>query len=293
MPDLLRGLLQPTNPVADEIDEALASIRLDNTKRGIMRKLAALAVLVALATSYAPASLAQRSGKELKALRKEIKKLTAGQRDIQKELTEIKKLLQAGQAAGPAAPQNIVLNVEGLPFKGAQNSKVIIVEFSDYQCPFCGRYVHETLPQIEKDYIRTGKVKYVFSAFPLESIHPEAFKTAEAAYCAGDQEKYWEMHDQLFSNQRALGVRELSLHAQAIGLNVPTFQQCLFGEKYAPKIRAGIAEASNAGIGGTPTFLFGLTIPNSPQVRVLKLVSGAQPYTAFKTVIDSLINSPQ
>ncbi|MFL6211720.1 MAG: DsbA family protein [Pyrinomonadaceae bacterium] len=258
-----------------------------------MRKLAALAGLVALTILYAPASLAQQSGKELKALRKEVRKLTAGQQAIQKELAEIKKLLQAGQVAGPVAPQNIIINVAGLPFKGAQNSKVIIVEFSDYQCPFCGRYVHETLPQLEKDYIRTGKVKYIFSALPLESMHPQAFKAAEAAYCAGDQDKYWAMHDQLFSNQQALGVRELSLHAQAIGLNVPTFQQCLFSDKYMPKIRAGIAAASNVGIQATPTFLFGLTTPNSPEVKVLKLVSGAQPYTAFKAAIDSLLSSPQ
>jgi protein-disulfide isomerase len=261
-----------------------------------MRKPAALTVLIALTILYTPASLAQQPNKELKALRREVKRLTAGQQAIQKELAEIKKLLQAGQLAGPAAPQNIVFSVEGLPFKGAQGARVVIVELSDYQCPFCGRYAHETWPQIEKDYIRTGKVTYVFSALPLESIHPQALKAAEAAYCAGEQEKYWEMHDQLFNNQQALGVRELSLHAQAIGLNVPTFQQCLFSEKYAPKIRAGIAEASNVGIQGTPTFLFGLTTPNSSQLKVLKLVSGAQPYTAFKTVktaIDSLLNSPQ
>ena len=261
-----------------------------------MRKLTTLAVLGALIILAAPIGLAQRPNKELQALRRDVKKLTAGQRAMQKELQEIKKLLQAEQAAGPAGPagpQNIFFNMEGLPFKGAADSKLVMVELSDYQCPFCGRYVHETLPQLERDYIRTGKVKYIFSALPLESLHPQALKAAEAAYCAGDQAKYWEMHDQLFSNQQALGVRELSLHAQVIGLNVPTFQQCLFSEKYAPRVRAGITEASRIGIQGTPTFLFGFTTPNSSQLKVLKLISGAQPYIAFKATLDSLVNTSQ
>lgn len=256
-----------------------------------MRKLAVLAVLVALTILPASASSAQTSSKELKSLRAEIRKLGAEQRAMQKQLAEIKELLQARQPSVPGAPPNIVLNIEGLTYKGAPNSKLIIVEFSDYQCPFCGRYAQETLSRIEKDYIQTGQVKYIFSPLPLESIHPQAFKAAESTYCAGDQGKYWQMHDQLFSNQQALSVRELSLHAQVIGLNVQTFQQCLFSEKYVPKIRTGIAEASNAGVQSTPTFLFGLTSPNSSQVKILKVVSGAQPYQAFKATIDSLLDA--
>lgn len=120
-------------------------------------------------------------------------------------------------------------------------------------------------------------------------MHPQAFKAAEAAACAGDQGKFWQMHDQLFSNQQALSISTLSLHAQAIGLNTASFQQCLFSGKHEGKVRQSFNAGSEAGVSGTPTFLIGAT--NSNSVKVLKVLSGAQPYSAFKTVIESLLTS--
>jgi protein-disulfide isomerase len=99
----------------------------------------------------------------------------------------------------------VVLNLKGDPFKGEKNAKVTLVEFSDYQCPFCARHVRATLPPLESEYIATGKIKYVFRNFPIASIHPLAFKAHEAANCSGEQDKYWEMHDRLFANSKALG----------------------------------------------------------------------------------------
>jgi protein-disulfide isomerase len=145
------------------------------------------------------------------------------------------------------------------------------------------------LPQIVKDYVSTGKVKYVFSDFPLDSMHPQAFKAAEAAACAGDQGKFWEMHDQLFNNQQALNINALSLHAQAIGLNTAAFQQCLFGGKHEGKVRDSFKTGSDAGVSGTPTFFIGVTSSNS--VKVHKILSGAQRYSAFKSVIENLLTS--
>jgi protein-disulfide isomerase len=145
------------------------------------------------------------------------------------------------------------------------------------------------LPQIIRDYVTTGKVKYVFTDFPLDSMHPQAFKAAEAAACAADQGKFWQMHDQLFSNQQALNVNTLSLHAQAIGLNTASFQQCLFSGKHEGKVRDSVNVGSSAGVEGTPTFFIGAT--NSNSVKVLKIVSGSQPYSVFKTLIESLLTA--
>ena len=149
------------------------------------------------------------------------------------------------------------------------------------------------MPQIEKEYIKTGKLKYVALDFPLESIHKNAFKAAEAARCASDQGKFWEMHDRLFANQQALAPNNLPQHAQAIGLDVPKFQQCLDSGKYAATVRKDLAEGQKAGITGTPAFLLGVTVPNDPMVKVIRVLKGAQPYTSFKDAIDSLLSSQQ
>ena len=145
------------------------------------------------------------------------------------------------------------------------------------------------MPEIEKEYIGTGKVKYVFRDFPLESIHQNAFKAAEASRCAGEQGKYWEMHGQLFAHQQALSPTDLSGYAQALGLKAPLFQACLESGHYAAAIRKDIAEGQQAGVTGTPAFFLGLTDPNSGKVKALRVIKGAQAYAGFKDAIDSLL----
>lgn len=149
------------------------------------------------------------------------------------------------------------------------------------------------MPQIEKEYIKTGKLKYVARDFPLEAIHKDAFKAAEAAHCAGDQGHYWEMHTRLFANQRALGPKDLPQHAQTQGLDVPKFQRCLESGKYAARIRKDLEDGQKAGVTGTPGFFLGVTEPNDPKVKALRVLKGAQPYASFKDAIDSLLSSPQ
>jgi protein-disulfide isomerase len=138
------------------------------------------------------------------------------------------------------------------------------------------------VPQIEKEYIKTGKVKYVFRDFPIESIHPQAFKAHEAANCAGEQGKYWEMHDRLFSNPKALGEKELQSYASALDLDLQSFDQCLNSGKNAAEIRKDTAEGVKAGVRGTPTFLLGLTEQDPSKVKVTMIIRGAQPYSRFK-----------
>ena len=125
---------------------------------------------------------------------------------------------------------------------------------------------------------------------PLEPIHPFALKAAEATHCAGDQGKYWEMHDRLFANQRELARPDLSKHAQAIGLNVGTFDQCLDSGKSVARVRKDLAEAEKLQANGTPTFFVGLTDGNSSQIKGTRIV-GAVPYQTFKEAIDRLLSS--
>jgi protein-disulfide isomerase len=130
-------------------------------------------------------------------------------------------------------------------------------------------------------------VRYVVRDLPLESIHKDAFKAAEATHCARDQGKYWEMHGRLFANQRQLGRDDLVKHAQEIGLKMPAFEQCMASAKYADAIKKDLAEAARLQVTGTPTFFIGVTGANG-EMKATRLV-GAQPYSAFKAAIDRLL----
>jgi protein-disulfide isomerase len=248
-------------------------------------------LVVVLALSL-PAQSAFPQSYDLPALSKEIEALKEEQRAIRKVLQDLVNALR--EQGGPAAPdvRDLTLGVGG-PFQGSDGAMLTLVEFSDYECPFCGRHARETFPQIRRDYIETGKLRYVFRDAPIESIHPNAFKASEAARCAGEQAKYWEMHDRLFTNQAALAPAQLLLHAEAVGLDSQPFRQCLDSGKYAAVIRNDLDDGQKAGVRGTPTFFLGLTDAKTSQIRVVKMLIGAQPYVRFKEVIDTLLASPK
>lgn len=218
-------------------------------------------------------------------LRNEIKALSQTVKEMQKDLQEIKALLISGKPAAPS--QNVVLDLSNNPSKGEPTAKLTLVEFSDFQCPFCGRHVRDTATQLDKDYISTGKLRHVFMDLPLESIHKAAFKAAEAANCAGEQGKYWEMHDRLFENQNKLQL--LTPHAEAIGLDVPKFEECMNSGRQAAAIRQDMAEAQKAGVTGTPTFFLAYTDPKSSKIKTVRRLTGAQHYSAFKLEIEKLL----
>lgn len=263
-------------------------------KRALGAWMVAGVVLLALAKPGAP-----QPGDDLRAIGKEIEALKAGQTAIRKELDEIRGLLQApqaapprrAQAAPPIEPSNAVVSVEGAPSKGDKAAKVTLVEFTDYQCPFCSRHFRQTWPQLEQDYVKTGKVRFFLRDLPLDSIHPQAFKAAEAAHCAGEQGKFWEMHDRLFANQRALGRQDLTGHAQALGLDVGAFDTCVDSGKAAAQIRKDVADSEQAGARGTPIFYLGLTEPNGSSIKAVAVIRGARPYATFKEAIDGLLAS--
>jgi protein-disulfide isomerase len=263
-----------------------------------MKNIVALAAVGALCFLYSEPGFSQ-SGKELNELRREIEALKAGQTAIQKDLAEIKSLLiiQAKQAAaaaptqpqGPTADNPTIVSIDGGAIKGDKNAKVTLVEFTDYQCPFCSRHFRDTMPQIDNDYVKTGKIRYVLREFPLEAIHPLAFKAAEAANCSGEQGRYWEMHHRLFANQNALAAQQLLGHAEAVGLDAGKFKTCLDSGKYAAKVRKDLAEAQRAGVTGTPTFFVGLSDPRDSEIKAVRKIVGAQNYAAFKAAIDTLL----
>jgi protein-disulfide isomerase len=242
---------------------------------------------------------AAQSTDDLRALSKDVEALKAGQAALQKDLEEIKNLLRGAQPGpAPAAarstgaePANVVVSVNGEAVMGAASAKVTLVEFTDYQCPFCARHFLQTWPRLVQDYIKTGKVKLVLRDMPLEQIHPNAVKAAEAARCAGKQGKYWEMHDRLFANQNLLSRKDLSAHAQALGLNVEAFDQCVDGGKELPAVRSDLVDAARAGARGTPTFFLGYTEPGGTTIRAVRVLRGALPYQAFQEAIDNLLAS--
>jgi protein-disulfide isomerase len=247
-----------------------------------------IALLSVLALSADRRALAE-TGDDLSELRKEVEALKQGQLQLQRELQEINALLRRRPAAVVDVP-NVVFTIDGYPSKGSQSAKLILVEFTDYQCPFCGRHFQQTSPQIDRDYVNTGRVRHVVRDFPIESIHKDALKAAEAAHCAGEQGQYWQMHARLFNSQNALTVDHLSAYAGALGLDVPGFQRCLDSNKYAGTIRQDLAAAQKVGVQATPSFLLGMAEPDGSSVKIVKMIAGAHPYTVFKEAIDSLLS---
>jgi protein-disulfide isomerase len=235
-----------------------------------------LALILMAVVSSRPA-LSQGNA-DVESMKKDMQALKEGQQAIQKDIQEIKKLLASRPAAGaPAADQamNAVLSVDGEPFKGEKNAKLTLVEFSEFQCPFCGRHVRETYPQLEKEYIQTGKVKYVFRDLPLESIHKNAFKASEAAHCAGEQGKFWEFHDKVYAGASDATPPTMKAYAEQIGLDEAKFETCRSTRKYQAQVQADITEGTRMGVSGTPGFFI-----NG------RFLSGALSLEAFTKVID-------
>ncbi|MFA6296813.1 MAG: prolipoprotein diacylglyceryl transferase [Patescibacteria group bacterium] len=162
------------------------------------------------------------------------------------------------------------------PIKGDKNAKITIVEFSDFECPFCEK-AEPTLKKILDTY--SGKVKLVYRDFPL-AMHKDAQKAAEASQCANDQGKYWEYHDKLYANQKALTVADLKKYAGDLKLDTVKFNQCLDSNKFADEVKKDLADGEAVGVDGTPAFF----------INGRKIV-GAQPFEAFKQIIDEELKS--
>jgi protein-disulfide isomerase len=180
----------------------------------------------------------------------------------------------AAPAAATTSPQYVRYKIptDGYPSLGPANAPITLVEFADFQCPYCREWEQQTYKPLLDAY--PGKIRIVYRDFPLTSIHPNAMPAAEAAQCANEQGKFWDFHDKLFSSEN-LSEDVYKQYAQDLGLDVAKFTDCLTTHKYAKQIQADSDFAANLGINSTPTFF----------VNGLALI-GAQPLNAFTSVID-------
>jgi protein-disulfide isomerase len=186
----------------------------------------------------------------------------------------------------PPVPEDPV-SLDGANVDGPRSAAIAVIEFSDFQCPYCGRFARETWPSIRKSYVETGKVLFAFREFPLESIHKSALQAAEAAECAGEQNSFWKMHDLMFADQTHLEQPALEARAHDSGLDVPRFDKCLASSVDA-KVKADEKTGVSLAVAGTPTFFLG-RIQADGRVKVVRRFSGTLPAADFGAVLDAML----
>ena len=250
-----------------------------------MNKIIPVVALVCITFGFAfPEGL--RASPSDDSLRTDIEALKKGQTDILKQLEEIRKLVTPKKRE-VVSDIDVTLDIAGDPVKGSPDAKVALVEFTDYQCPFCGRNEKTVMPQVIKEFVDTGKVRYVLRDFPLP-FHKNAKNAAYAAHCAGEQGKYWEMHDLLFQNQQALEPEKLSGYAATLKLDTQAFDECMKSDRYASKFTDSQKDGNKATVQGTPSLVVGL-IGEDGKVKGTKMIRGAVGYPVFKNTLDAML----
>ncbi len=208
--------------------------------------------------------------------------------EILNELRQIRQLLEKQGQAPPAQPQEqitkAVVSVEGAFSLGSKDAPITMVEFTDFQCPFCQRFHVTTFGELKKNYIDTGKLRFVSRDLPLD-IHPNAMQAAEAGRCAGEQGQFWAMRDRMGSNPDKLDLNHLVGFAQEFKLDVMKFRACVEGQKYKKAIEKDMEDAMRAGANGTPSFVIGRATPQGVDGE---LVVGAMPYQMFDQKLKTL-----
>lgn len=242
----------------------------------LIRKCLVVIVLVLLmAVPVGAESITKEQGD---AILKELKQ-------IRKELQEIKKGTLRAPGRGRGRPVTAKVETKDSPALGDPDAPITLVEFTDYQCPFCRRFYTNTLSKIKEQYIYTGKVQLVLRDLPL-GFHANARPAAKAAHCAREQGKYWEMHDALFEGGGKLNSEDFTRYAKKIGVEDSSFQECMRSDRHKEAIDRDIADAGKASINGTPGFVLGKTTENEIEGS---LISGAQSFSTFKRQIDRLL----
>jgi protein-disulfide isomerase len=210
--------------------------------------------------------------------------------EVLTEIRQLRALVENKLSAQPAGSQiqgritPTRVEVGGAPFLGSINAPFTIVEFTDFQCPYCSRFFEETFPDLKKNYIDSGKLRFYSMDLPLE-IHSNALLAARAGRCAADQGQFWAMHDRMQGNPTRLEVANLVDYAQQIGIDVTLFRQCVDSGKYTEDIQRQAREATAKGALGTPAFVVGKSIPAGVEGE---LVIGAEPYSFFEGKLKSL-----
>ena len=254
-----------------------------------MRKIANLFVCVVAVTIFAAGCSRQDSSA-----------MSQGQAAaILHELQEIRKLLEdqqggarpAAPAQAAARPQSAEVSIAGAHSLGSADAPIVIVEFTDYQCPFCSRFASTTFDELKSKYIDTGQVRLVSRDLPLP-MHNNAEQAAYAARCADEQGKYWEMREVMFQNINALDDAALLGYAADLGLDGAGFEACLGSGKYEEAVRADVAAAGAIGISGTPSFVLGRAPGDADadsDTVTGNIIVGAQPFATFDAQIQALL----
>lgn len=207
--------------------------------------------------------------------------------DILNELRQIKQLLQQqGAKAAPqeAPPQRAKLNLEGFQMLGVKTAPLTIVEFTDYQCPFCQRFHVTTFSELKKNYIDTGKARFFSRDMPLD-FHPNAMRAAQAARCAAEQGKYWQLRDIMGANPNSLDLDHIAAFASDLKMDPAALRACVTSDKYKAAVQTDVMEAMKIGATGTPTFVVGKTTPEGVDGE---LMIGAMPYDMFDEKLKSV-----
>lgn len=253
--------------------------------------LAACLSCAAASTAAAAQASASVQAREFESLKGDVQLLKAQQQQILASLDELKQLLKTHNGPPPIkAPET--MSVAGEPFRGESDASLAIIEYADFECPFCRRFEHDTYPQIRAAYIETGKVKYFYRDMPLP-FHEHSMPAARAARCAAEQGKLWEMHDSLFDDPASLNTGDIDARAAKLGIDTAKLDTCMSSARFADVIQRSMTEASGMQISGTPTFLIGTLGPGGDLVSVKKTVVGAFPFEAFKAVIEPLLAAPK
>ncbi len=216
--------------------------------------------------------------------------ITRAQADeILDELRQIRQLLErqaeAAKPAAPPAPTRARLHMEGAPMLGSKDAPITMVEFSDYQCPFCQRFHLQVYNEIKKDYIDTGKVRFYSRDLPIDQIHPNAMRAAQAGRCAGDQGQFWTLRDIMSAHPDNLDLNSLVADASLVKINPDTFRACIESGKYKEAVKSDLLEAMKIGADGTPSFVVGKSTPDGVDGEI---IVGAQPYSLFQAKFKSL-----
>lgn len=191
----------------------------------------------------------------------------------------------AASAAGDSSPVVRLALPAGELALGRATAPLTMIEFTDYQCPYCRRFESEVFPKLKREYIDTGKLRYIARDLPL-AIHAAAVPAAEAAHCAGEQGKFWDMHAALLGGAADLSAGGIERRAQAIGLDLARFDECLARKRYSAVIVAHAQEADAVGIDGTPGFVVGRAAHGElTGVRI----EGARPYEDFDSLLRELL----
>ena len=226
------------------------------------------------------------------SLEEQILALREGQAELMREMQAIEAMLKQ-QKAGPevkAQPTpHVVANVTGEPFRGSSAARVAIMEYSDFDCPYCGRYAREIYPKLDAAYVKTGKIKYFFRDLPLEE-HPQAGFKANLARLAGEQGKFWEAHDWLFAHQTPMDAKGEDAFAKELGLDRAKIGTAAEDGKYNGVIQASMNSARHYQISGTPAFLVGTLSEDGHVFTADKVFMGAQTYEGFQEILDSLLS---